>query len=311
MLDRLLPKLKATDHRVLFFSTMTRLLDVMEEYLTLKQYRYLRLDGHTSGSDRGALIDLFNQSDSPYFIFLLSIRAGGVGVNLQAADTVILFDTDWNPQVDLQAQARAHRIGQKRDVLVLRFETVETVEEQVRASAEHKLGVANQSITAGFFDNNTSAEDRREYLESLLRECKKEEAAPVLDDDALNDILARRYPIFFMLSPSIYSWLGTCSYFVMSNWVACISFSTFIYSLTIFFRMVTWSDYLELMEIWERCVHDLFYLRLNSFYPVSHCCFNSQIVMLHSMKKEGMNEIPYVKRFSLIELQVSGRICDP
>ncbi|XP_028759801.1 chromatin structure-remodeling complex protein SYD isoform X2 [Neltuma alba] len=191
MLDRLLPKLKATDHRVLFFSTMTRLLDVMEEYLTVKQYRYLRLDGHTSGSDRGALIDLFNQPGSPFFIFLLSIRAGGVGVNLQAADTVIIFDTDWNPQVDLQAQARAHRIGQKRDVLVLRFETVQTVEEQVRAAAEHKLGVANQSITAGFFDNNTSAEDRREYLESLLRECKKEEAAPVLDDDALNDLLAR------------------------------------------------------------------------------------------------------------------------
>eukprot|EP00258_Populus_trichocarpa_P047597 XP_024463616.1 chromatin structure-remodeling complex protein SYD isoform X3 [Populus trichocarpa] len=191
MLDRLLPKLKATDHRVLFFSTMTRLLDVMEEYLTWKQYRYLRLDGHTSGGDRGSLIDSFNQQDSPYFIFLLSIRAGGVGVNLQAADTVIIFDTDWNPQVDLQAQARAHRIGQKREVLVLRFETVQTVEEQVRASAEHKLGVANQSITAGFFDNNTSAEDRREYLESLLRECKKEEAAPVLDDDALNDLLAR------------------------------------------------------------------------------------------------------------------------
>ncbi|XP_050203379.1 chromatin structure-remodeling complex protein SYD isoform X2 [Mercurialis annua] len=191
MLDRILPKLKAADHRVLFFSTMTRLLDVMEEYLTMKKYRYLRLDGHTSGNDRGALIEQFNQSNSPYFIFLLSIRAGGVGVNLQAADTVILFDTDWNPQVDLQAQARAHRIGQKRDVLVLRFETVQTVEEQVRASAEHKLGVANQSITAGFFDNNTSAEDRKEYLESLLRECKKEEASPVLDDDSLNDLLAR------------------------------------------------------------------------------------------------------------------------
>ncbi|GKU85565.1 hypothetical protein SLEP1_g222 [Rubroshorea leprosula] len=191
MLDRLLPKLKATDHRVLFFSTMTRLLDIMEEYLTMKQYRYLRLDGHTSGNDRGALIDGFNKPNSPFFIFLLSIRAGGVGVNLQAADTVILFDTDWNPQVDLQAQARAHRIGQKKDVLVLRFETVQTVEEQVRASAEHKLGVANQSITAGFFDNNTSAEDRREYLESLLRESKKEEAAPVLDDDGLNYLLAR------------------------------------------------------------------------------------------------------------------------
>ncbi|KAK3027834.1 hypothetical protein RJ639_040584 [Escallonia herrerae] len=191
MLDRLLPKLKATDHRVLLFSTMTRLLDVMEDYLCWKQYRYLRLDGHTSGGDRGALIDQFNKSDSPFFIFLLSIRAGGVGVNLQAADTVIIFDTDWNPQVDLQAQARAHRIGQKREVLVLRLETVQTVEEQVRAAAEHKLGVANQSITAGFFDNNTSAADRREYLESLLRECKKEEAAPVLNDDALNDLIAR------------------------------------------------------------------------------------------------------------------------
>ncbi|XP_008803891.1 chromatin structure-remodeling complex protein SYD-like isoform X2 [Phoenix dactylifera] len=191
MLDRLLPKLRTTDHRVLLFSTMTRLLDVMEEYLAWKRYKYLRLDGHTSGHERGALIEEFNRPDSEFFIFLLSIRAGGVGVNLQAADTVIIFDTDWNPQVDLQAQARAHRIGQKKDVLVLRLETVRTVEEQVRAAAEHKLGVANQSITAGFFDNNTSAEDRREYLESLLRECKKEEAAPVLDDDALNDLLAR------------------------------------------------------------------------------------------------------------------------
>nr|GLL31664.1 chromatin structure-remodeling complex protein SYD isoform X2 [Ipomoea trifida] len=180
VLDRLLPKLKATDHRVLLFSTMTRLLDVMEEYLYWKQYKYLRLDGHTSGGERGALIEKFNDPNSPYFIFLLSIRAGGVGVNLQAADTV-----------DLQAQARAHRIGQKKDVLVLRLETVQTVEEQVRAAAEHKLGVANQSITAGFFDNNTSAEDRREYLESLLRECKKEEAAPVLNDDALNYLIAR------------------------------------------------------------------------------------------------------------------------
>ncbi|XP_058108290.1 chromatin structure-remodeling complex protein SYD-like isoform X2 [Magnolia sinica] len=191
MLDRLLPKLKATDHRVLLFSTMTRLLDIMEEYLSWKGYKYLRLDGHTSGSERGALIEEFNRPDSPTFIFLLSIRAGGVGVNLQAADTVIIFDTDWNPQVDLQAQARAHRLGQKRDVLVLRLETINTVEEQVRAAAEYKLGVANQSITAGFFDNNTSAEDRREYLESLLRECKKEEAALVLNDDALNDLIAR------------------------------------------------------------------------------------------------------------------------
>ncbi|KAI5070128.1 hypothetical protein GOP47_0014471 [Adiantum capillus-veneris] len=190
-LDRILPKLKACNHRILLFSTMTRLLDVLEDYLHWKGYRYLRLDGHTNGTERGALIDHFNSPDSEAFMFLLSIRAGGVGINLQAADTVILFDTDWNPQVDLQAQARAHRIGQKRDVLVLRLETVQSVEEQVRAAAEHKLGVANQSITAGFFDNNTSAEDRKEYLEALLRESKKEEDAHVLDDDALNYLLAR------------------------------------------------------------------------------------------------------------------------
>ncbi|CAM6088580.1 unnamed protein product [Calypogeia fissa] len=192
MLDRILPKLKAANHRVLLFSTMTRLLDVMEDYLIWRSYRYLRLDGATGGSERGALIEKFNDPQSEAFIFLLSIRAGGIGINLQAADTVIIFDTDWNPQVDLQAQARAHRIGQKRDVLVLRMETVGTVEEQVRAAAEHKLGVANQSITAGFFDDNTSAEDRREYLESLLRESKKDdEVAPVLDDEALNYVLAR------------------------------------------------------------------------------------------------------------------------
>ncbi|BBN10806.1 hypothetical protein Mp_5g06580 [Marchantia polymorpha subsp. ruderalis] len=190
-LDRILPKLKAANHRVLLFSTMTRLLDVMEDYLIWRNYRYLRLDGGTGGTERGALIEKFNAPQSEAFIFLLSIRAGGIGINLQAADTVIIFDTDWNPQVDLQAQARAHRIGQKRDVLVLRMETVHTVEEQVRAAAEYKLGVANQSITAGFFDDNTSAEDRREYLESLLRENKKEEVAPVLDDEALNDLLAR------------------------------------------------------------------------------------------------------------------------
>ncbi|CAM6081796.1 unnamed protein product [Calypogeia fissa] len=192
MLDRILPKLKAANHRVLLFSTMTRLLDVMEDYLIWRSYKYLRLDGATGGSERGALIEKFNDPQSEAFIFLLSIRAGGIGINLQAADTVIIFDTDWNPQVDLQAQARAHRIGQKRDVLVLRLETVGTVEEHVRAAAEHKLGVANQSITAGFFDDNTSAEDRREYLESLLRESKKDdEVAPVLDDEALNYVLAR------------------------------------------------------------------------------------------------------------------------
>jgi SNF2 family DNA or RNA helicase len=85
--------------QVLFFSTMTRLLDVMEDYLEWKGYRYLRLDGSTGGSERGALIEEFNSPQSDAFLFLLSIRAGGIGINLQAADTVVIFDTDWNPQV--------------------------------------------------------------------------------------------------------------------------------------------------------------------------------------------------------------------
>ncbi|KAF5814246.1 putative helicase, P-loop containing nucleoside triphosphate hydrolase [Helianthus annuus] len=83
---------------ILLFLTTTRLLDVMEDYLYWKKYKYLRLDGHTSGGDRGALIDQSNNPGSPFFIFLLSIRAGGVGVNLQATDTVIIFYTNWNPQ---------------------------------------------------------------------------------------------------------------------------------------------------------------------------------------------------------------------
>ncbi|TYI22563.1 hypothetical protein ES332_A06G112100v1, partial [Gossypium tomentosum] len=106
------------------------------------------------------------------------------------ATMICIDNSEWMRNDDyslsrFEAQARAHRLGQKKDVLVLRFETVQTVEEQVRASAEHKLAVANQSITVGFFDNNTSAEDCREYLGSLLWECKKEEVAPVWDDDAV------------------------------------------------------------------------------------------------------------------------------
>ncbi|GAQ90018.1 putative SNF2 family N-terminal domain containing protein [Klebsormidium nitens] len=193
MLDRILPKLKVGGHKVLFFCTMTRLLDVMEDYLVQKGYGYLRLDGSTGGADRGTLIEQFNAPDSSDFIFLLSLRAGGIGINLQAADTVIIYDTDWNPQVDLQAQARAHRIGQKRDVLVLRMETVNTVEEKIRARAEHKMGVATQSITAGFFDQSTSAEDRRDFLEAILREANsdRQESSEVPDDDQLNEMLAR------------------------------------------------------------------------------------------------------------------------
>ena len=116
LLDRILPKLKASGHRVLIFCQMTALMTVMEDYFKWKRYEYLRLDGTTKSDDRGKLLKDFNKADSEYFIFLLSTRAGGLGLNLQTADTVIIFDSDWNPHQDMQAQDRAHRIGQKNEV---------------------------------------------------------------------------------------------------------------------------------------------------------------------------------------------------
>ncbi|KAJ9538431.1 hypothetical protein OSB04_031164 [Centaurea solstitialis] len=118
LLDRLLPKLHRAGHRVLLFSQMTRLIDVLEVYLQLHEFRYLRLDGSTKTEERGTLLKQFNAPDSPFFMFLLSTRAGGLGLNLQTADTVIIFDSDWNPQMDQQAEDRAHRIGQKKEVRV-------------------------------------------------------------------------------------------------------------------------------------------------------------------------------------------------
>lgn len=97
LLDRILPKLKATNHRVLLFCQMTQLMTIMEDYLSWRGFMYLRLDGTTKAEDRGDLLKKFNDPGSEYFLFLLSTRAGGLGLNLQAADTVIIFDSDWNP----------------------------------------------------------------------------------------------------------------------------------------------------------------------------------------------------------------------
>ena len=102
LLDRMLPKLKAFGHRVLVFCQMTSLMTILEDYLQFKDFKYLRLDGATRGDDRGSLLEKFNRPNSEYFIFLLSTRAGGLGLNLQTADTVIIFDSDWNPHQDMQ-----------------------------------------------------------------------------------------------------------------------------------------------------------------------------------------------------------------
>jgi hypothetical protein len=104
LLDRILPKLKATGHRVLIFNQMTKVMNILEEYFRLRQYKFLRLDGNTATADRTQGLVDFNAKGSDYFIFILSTKAGGLGLNLQSADTVILFDSDWNPQNDEQVQ---------------------------------------------------------------------------------------------------------------------------------------------------------------------------------------------------------------
>ncbi|XP_022138477.1 ISWI chromatin-remodeling complex ATPase CHR11 isoform X1 [Momordica charantia] len=149
LLDKLLPKLKERDSRVLIFSQMTRLLDILEDYLMFRGYYYCRIDGNTGGEDRDASIDAFNKPGSEKFVFLLSTRAGGLGINLATADVVILYDSDWNPQVDLQAQDRAHRIGQKKEVQVFRFCTEYTIEEKVIERAYKKLALDALVIQQG------------------------------------------------------------------------------------------------------------------------------------------------------------------
>lgn len=194
LLDRILPKLKRTNHRVLLFSQMTSLMTILEDYFNWKGYPYLRLDGTTKSEDRGQLLSLFNAKDSPYFIFLLSTRAGGLGLNLQAADTVVIFDSDWNPHQDLQAQDRAHRIGQKNEVRVLRLMTVNSVEEKILAAARYKLNVDEKVIQAGMFNQNSTSTERRAFLMALLgsENDDDEEESEVPDDETINQMIARR-----------------------------------------------------------------------------------------------------------------------
>lgn len=155
LLDRLLPKLRRAGHRVLLFSQMTRLMDILEVYLQVHDFKYLRLDGSTKTEERGTLLKQFNAPDSPYFMFLLSTRAGGLGLNLQTADTVIIFDSDWNPQMDQQAEDRAHRIGQKKEVRVFVLVSVGSIEEVILERAKQKMGIDAKVIQAGLF-NTTS-----------------------------------------------------------------------------------------------------------------------------------------------------------
>ncbi|XP_059405257.1 probable global transcription activator SNF2L2 [Carassius carassius] len=192
LLDRILPKLKATNQRVLLFCQMTSLMTIMEDYFAYRNFLYLRLDGTTKSEDRAMLLKKFNDEGSQYFIFLLSTRAGGLGLNLQAADTVVIFDSDWNPHQDLQAQDRAHRIGQQNEVRVLRLCTVNSVEEKILAAAKCKLNVDQKVIQAGMFDQKSSSHERRAFLQAILEhEEQNEEEDEVPDDETLIQMIAR------------------------------------------------------------------------------------------------------------------------
>ncbi|KAI9797596.1 MAG: hypothetical protein M1833_005379 [Piccolia ochrophora] len=154
LLDRLLGKLKPDGHRILIFSQMVRVLDILQDYLRLRGHQYQRLDGTINAGARRQAIDHFNAPGSSDFCFLLSTRAGGLGINLMTADTVILFDSDWNPQADLQAMARAHRIGQKNPVSVYRFVSKTTIEEEILERARNKLMLEWMTIQRGITDKD-------------------------------------------------------------------------------------------------------------------------------------------------------------
>ncbi|KAF8640822.1 hypothetical protein AX17_000471 [Amanita inopinata Kibby_2008] len=193
LLSRILPKFFITGHRVLIFFQMTKVMDIMEDFLKMMGWRHLRLDGGTKTEERASFVQLFNAPQSEYKIFILSTRAGGLGLNLQTADTVIIFDSDWNPHADLQAQDRAHRIGQTKAVLILRFITEKSVEEAMYQRARYKLDIDDKVIQAGRFDNKSTQEEQEEFLRSILEADQEEEneEAGDMNDDELNELIAR------------------------------------------------------------------------------------------------------------------------
>lgn len=200
LLEQLLTRLKKEGHRVLIFSQMVRILDILGDYLSIKGYQFQRLDGGVPSAQRKISIDHFNSPDSRDFVFLLSTRAGGLGINLMTADTVIIFDSDWNPQADLQAMARAHRIGQKKHVSVYRFVSKDTVEEEILERARKKMILEYAIISLGMADASTNKKNKNEPSTSELSQILKFGAANMfaatdnqkkLEELNLDDVLSR------------------------------------------------------------------------------------------------------------------------
>ncbi|KAF1809258.1 hypothetical protein P152DRAFT_167385 [Eremomyces bilateralis CBS 781.70] len=177
-LDALLKELKENNHRVLLYFQMTRMIDMMEEYLTFRGYKYCRLDGSTKLEDRRDTVADF-QTRPEIFVFLLSTRAGGLGINLTSADTVIFYDSDWNPTIDSQAMDRAHRLGQTKQVTVYRLITRNTIEERIRKRALQKEEVQRVVISgqasAGVDFNTRSRENRAKDMALWLADDEQAE----------------------------------------------------------------------------------------------------------------------------------------
>lgn len=195
VLDKLLKRKKEQGSRVLIFSQMSRLLDILEDYCYLRGYEYCRIDGSTSHEDRIEAIDEYNKPDSEKFVFLLTTRAGGLGINLVSADTVVLFDSDWNPQADLQAMDRAHRIGQKKQVYVYRFVTESAIEEKVIERAAQKLRLDQLVIQQGANKKTAGLGNSKDELIDMIqfgaKDVFEKKSSKITVEDDIDDILKK------------------------------------------------------------------------------------------------------------------------
>ncbi|OMJ78550.1 hypothetical protein SteCoe_21612 [Stentor coeruleus] len=190
-LDQLIPKLIEKNSKLLIFTQMTRLLDILDDFLNYRGYKFCRIDGNTHYIERENQIERFQKEDSDVMIFILSTRAGGLGINLHAANTVIIYDSDWNPQVDIQAQDRAHRIGQTKPVTVYRFIIEGTVEEKIAERAAKKLKMDHLVIQKGSLANSTKAPSLHE-MNSIVQfgaqQVLKSTGKDILEED-INKVL--------------------------------------------------------------------------------------------------------------------------
>ncbi|XP_023151054.1 chromodomain-helicase-DNA-binding protein 4 isoform X5 [Amphiprion ocellaris] len=167
LLQKMMRRLKEGGHRVLVFSQMTKMLDLLEDFLENEGYKYERIDGGVTGNLRQEAIDRFNAPGAQQFAFLLSTRAGGLGINLASADTVIIYDSDWNPHNDIQAFSRAHRIGQNRKVMIYRFVTKASVEERITQVAKKKMMLTHLVVRPGL-GSKTGSMSKQE-LDDILK----------------------------------------------------------------------------------------------------------------------------------------------